>query len=287
MEFTHFLITRFNLRNFPKSSNNTDFDTWASWTRERIDLFKKYCLPSILNQTEKNFTWLIFFDSDTPEEFEDFVHDLEKYSFIQICYSEGSKGFYDNYINEIESRVKGNSPWLITSQLDNDDVLHKQAIEVIQKNFIGKSKYMISLASGYVLDVNRNVLAHYFYPMGPFISIVEAVGSDIVGIFENPHTQWPQLKLKVFTEFYLKFFNEEKRQTRFILDKPLWIQIVHGKNVSNSFYRGLPVTKPNNLSEFSLNTLPDKISLLELPKFWNYVYWKRYFKSWIVKLVAD
>ena len=38
------------------------------WMKHRIELFDKYCYPSIINQTNKNFKWLIFFDGDTTDE---------------------------------------------------------------------------------------------------------------------------------------------------------------------------------------------------------------------------
>lgn len=60
--FHHFLITRFNLRN-PSweltKNNETLLDD--SWMSERIELFKNYCFPSVVNQTNKNFKWLLFF----------------------------------------------------------------------------------------------------------------------------------------------------------------------------------------------------------------------------------
>ncbi len=284
MNFSHFLITQFNLRNFPKSSHRAD-DQWLDWTRNRITLFKTYCLPSILNQTEKNFSWLIYFDSDTPDEFMPFIKELEAYEFIKTCYSEGSEDFFKNYLLEVKRQIKANVQWIITTRLDNDDVLHRSAIDVIQQNVVVKDNFLISLTSGYVLDVERKMLAHYFYPMSPFISLIESVSNNPVGIFVRPHTQWQNLRLFIYKEIYLEFFKPKERQARFILKSPLWIQLVHGKNVSNSFYRGLPVLKSISLSDFGINVSTVKMDLGELPKFWSYVIWKRYFKCLVIKMI--
>lgn len=65
--YEHFVITKFNLRKYCICIE--DINDWIEWTRDRIFLFKTYCLPSFLNQTNKNFTWLIYFDKNTPIEF--------------------------------------------------------------------------------------------------------------------------------------------------------------------------------------------------------------------------
>ncbi len=285
MNFSHFLLTQFNLRNFPKSPAVND--EWVSWTRNRISLFKTYCLPSILNQTKKNFSWLIYFDLSTPSEFKPFIKELEEHNFIKICYCDGSEDFFKNYFKEVKRRIRPDEQWIITTRLDNDDLLHSIAMEIIQQNFIPKDKFLVALSSGYVMDTQRKVLAHYFYPMSPFISLIESCSGNLVGIFARVHTQWPSLRLFVFKEIYLEFFNQTKRQARFVLKYPLWVQLVHGENVSNSFFRGLPVIKSKHLVDFGINIFTIKMKLAEMPKFWNYVIWKRYFKCWVIKTILS
>jgi hypothetical protein len=288
MTFFHFLITQFNLRNFPKSSyEDEDSEQWADWTRERINIFNKFCLPSILNQSKNNFTWLIFFDTSTRTEFNPFINNIKNHKFIKICFCNGYQEFYKKYMEEVHSRIPEYCQWIITTRLDNDDVLHRNAIKVIQNNFVAKEKYLISLASGYILDLNRNVLAHYFYPMSPFISLIESVSKNNIGIFDRPHSQWQTLRLFLWKEIYFEFFRKSKRSSRFILKQPLWIQLFHGKNVSNSFYRGLPVIKSQSLTEFGIEQPSKKLSIRELSKFWDYVHWKRYFKCMIIKLILN
>jgi Putative rhamnosyl transferase len=284
MNFSHFLITQFNLKQSPKSKQGLN-DDWIEWTKNRIELFKGYCLPSIVNQTNKEFTWLIFFDSDTPHQFQSFLNELEEYAFIKICYANGMEDFHLTYMREVETRLKLTDKWIITTRLDNDDMLHQEAIKIIQDNFTGRNGFMISLASGYVLDISEKVLAHYYYPMSPFISIVESVSDSSRGIFLKLHTQWPNLRLFIFREIYIEKFKPSERLARFVLSQPMWIQTFHGKNVSNSFYRGLPVLNDKVLSDFGVNVSTGGMKLKELPRFANYVIWKRYLKSWIVKIV--
>ena len=56
--------------------------------------------------------------------------------------------------------------------------------------------------------------------------------------------------------------------------------------MSNSFYRGLPVIKKRSLRDFGLESENTPSNWTELSKYSNYVKWKRYFKSTIVRLLT-
>lgn len=68
MTFEHYIITRFNLPIFqPKLGGKVYTSCSEEYLHYRFDLFEKYCMPSIINQTCQNFKWLVLFDSHTPE----------------------------------------------------------------------------------------------------------------------------------------------------------------------------------------------------------------------------
>jgi hypothetical protein len=282
MDFLHFVITQFNLRNFQVSDTDR-YERWLRWTRDRIKLFRDYCLPSVLNQSNKDFTWLIFFDTKTPGEFSAFIGELESIPIVQICYSDGSEGFDTGYVKEISKRITNPDKWIMTTRFDNDDSLHKEAIAVLRDNFVPKHKYLISLASGYVLNISDKTVSHYFYPMSPFITLIENAEIEIRGVFEKIHTKWDQLRLFVFKEIWLETVNRKSRMSRFILKEPMWIQTVHGENISNSFFRGLPVLKEIDLSKFSLPITTERLPFKIITRYYNYVIWKRYLKCLIIK----
>jgi len=284
MNFSHFIITQFNLKNFPLSDNN-DSVTWLKWTRSRVELFKEFCLPSIINQTCKGFTWLLYFDVDTPQEFNEFLNELNSLSFIEICYSKGYEDFNLIYTDEVKKRVGKSVKWIITTRIDNDDCLHKDAIKIIQNKFVEKHKFLISLASGYVLNISDRTLSHYFYPMSPFLSLIETTDNEIGGVFEKAHAEWDSLHISISKEIWLNCFNKKARKSQIILNGPLWVQTVHGGNISNSFYRGFPVLKRRDLSVFAINFRNNKQPVTIIRKYCNYVMWKRYLKCLIVKTI--
>lgn len=286
MEYLHLIITQFNLKS-NSLSGNAGYDEWLEWTRNRIRLFRNYCLPSVLNQSCRDFKWLIFFDSGTPEEFSEFLNFLSSFEMIEICYSHGMDDFNENYSKEVRKRIGKTTKWVITTRIDNDDCLHRDAIMYVKDSFVPKHRFLISLASGYVLNIRDKTLSHYFYPMSPFLSLVEDAVKEVEGVFLWGHTKWDNLRLYVFRELWLEYFNRKARNSRFILRKPLWIQTVHGKNISNSFFRGFPVLKEKDLSDFSLNFTTTGLTLKSLPKYCHYVTWKRYMKSLIVKILIN
>ena len=70
MIFEHFIGTRFNLKveSWNKTKNG-NMVLSQEWLNHRFEIFEKYTLSSILNQSSKNFKWCIFFDQDTPNVF--------------------------------------------------------------------------------------------------------------------------------------------------------------------------------------------------------------------------
>ncbi len=286
MNYSHFIITQFNLRNFPLS-NARNYESWVKWTRNRIALFTEYCLPSVLNQSTRDFTWLIYFDADTPQEFNDFIKRLETFPFISICYCRGIEDFNKTYFREVRSRIGESVKWVITTRIDNDDSLHMDAVKVIQQNFTERHKFLISLASGYILNIHDKTLSHYFYPMSPFISLIEDTDKEPEGVFEKIHTRWDSLRLFIIKEIWFEWFNRKARKSRFILKRPMWIQTVHGENVSNSFYRGVPVLGKRDLKDYSVKLTTTGLPIGIIGKYANYVMWKRYFKSLVIKALIN
>ena len=94
--FQHFILTRFNLRkkgwDETKSQSKVLTD---SWMENRLKLFEQYCYSSIKSQTVKNFEWLVFFDTNTPEIYREKINELaSKFSNFIPIYTDGMENFY-------------------------------------------------------------------------------------------------------------------------------------------------------------------------------------------------
>lgn len=276
--FKHVVITRFNLRHTPFSTHSDE--EWIRWTRDRIAIFNTYCLPSFINQTTKRFTWMIYFDKDTPQEFHPFIHQINRLEFIEVLFAEGHDHFLQKCNQDVQ-RIANGEKWIIQTRCDNDDSLHQSAIQNIQSQFRPKDKFMISLVSGYALDASNRRLSHYYNPTSPFISIIEEnKKEEMIGIFNRSHAHWERLKLNVMAEIL-----DKNDDSCFIIRKTCWMQIIHGENVLNNFFWGIPVLASKPLSDFGLKLFTQSQSVFDILKCVRHVQWKNYLKSSIVRML--
>ena len=87
MKYKHYLITRFNLRvqygcKLKDPDNNPMLRIFDDdYLEERFDIFEKYTLPSVKNQINQNFTWVVLFHKNTPNTFLNRINELEKTIF--------------------------------------------------------------------------------------------------------------------------------------------------------------------------------------------------------------
>lgn len=234
--FRHYLITRFNLRkqDWEVTKNNEKLLT-ETWLEDRFWLFENFCLPSVAGQSNKNFQWLLYFDTTTPSEYRKRIEELvQPFSFIKLFYVDGMEAFYPGikkYVNAHAAQI----PYIITSRIDNDDAIHRDFIDEIQKQFHQQRYRVIDCIKGYSLQVSPAVMLgkkeHIF---NPFISLIERN--------ENPQTIWYN---------YHTAWKKERRIT-YITHRRLWIAVIHEKNKVNNFngYGNVPLEKIKN--DFSL-----------------------------------
>ncbi|GHE68605.1 MAG: glycosyltransferase [Bacteroidota bacterium] len=213
----HYLITRFNLKVAGwNSTRDGDPITNTEWLSHRFELFEKYCFPSIRNQSDQDFTWLVFFDSNTPEVFKNRIENFAK-SF---------PNFQPLFISSLQQLIpttkqviakSSSTSFIITSRVDNDDLLHRDYIKVVK--FLAKEEdgLVIDLRKGYQLINNqeKNEIRLYRYKFNPFISLVEH-RSCFKSVMQVNHSDWKRSKSIVV----------EKH-------KRLWIEHVHSKNKLN------------------------------------------------------
>ena len=121
----HYILTRFNLRLWTKDKKRNETRT-DEWLKQRFELFEKICLPSIMNQTNQTFKWIVLFDSETPEFYKKkILHYQNICKLFCPCFVEAYKSryFVSVFREEIQKRIEKNTNFLITTYLDNDDAL--------------------------------------------------------------------------------------------------------------------------------------------------------------------
>jgi|SRR5687768_15659138 len=222
--FIHYLITRFNIKVSQRGPETMDSpDMNLEWLSERMHLFKKYCAPSVLEQVNTKFTWLIYLNPDTP------ITIMQQLEFLIKCNIKTELVFandYEQMIKDIVGKIKNApSPYVITSRLDNDDIISRFFIRDVQKSFKPHHSTIINFNSGFEYSTLDRVLKKWnTRHHNQFISIIEEKEApEIHSIYGFPHWGLPR--------------NSEIIN---ISGQVYWIYLRHDLNYSGSAITGIP-----------------------------------------------
>lgn len=239
IKYKHIIITRFNLPQRWKSDKKGNIVLDTIWLKDRFNLFQNFCLPSMIGQTSKNFEWWVYFDINTESSFKKIIEDFEKkYSNFIAKYEKNYDSFEVNMPIDISNKIKKeNKDWLITTRLDNDDMLAKDTVEILQKKLNYQNNILLEIPWGYTLEMGqKSKLRKVRSQLNPFISYVEKVEIDkvIKSVYFHQHTEWRDIKSVIVT------------------NRPQWVQVIHSKNLINGI-NGEPVSPLNFYSRFIFN----------------------------------
>ena len=252
MEKKHVLITRFNIHYKTKMAEK-GFDTEV-WLDDRFEIFKKYCFPSIINQSKKDFNWFIYADSETTPRVLSELKDLIKpYPHITLIVRVFDNFSVRPYLKEdIQTYLGGDFDFLISSRVDTDDMLHKDYIKLVQSYFNFQEYEALNFNKGIVYDIQTGVTAIKIHKSNAFLSLIEKRNE---GSFKT-----------VFYQMHINFKNEPaKREIK--IKAPMWCVTVHGLNVSTGFYGEIfKFSKPNLAKMFGFK-FQKKPSILNITKF--------------------
>ncbi len=241
----HFLITRFNV--LPEF-DIIDEGSWnREWLTHRFNLFEKFCYPSVLNQSNQNFKWIVFFHSKTPEDFKQKISEYAKWeNFIPVYLDDRYTIEYNRLA--ILNNLSAQPEYLITSRLDSDDAISIEYIETIQNNFAEQEFEFLNFSYGYVLNGGKLYLFKYL--QNPFVSLVERVNELSVNGFKT-----------VLCADHTELYSHGK--VKQIKTETGWMQIIHGKN-NNNRVRGIrqSITKLNHRFIIDIEHLPQEEKLL-------------------------
>lgn len=202
--FEHYIICRYNLTLF--SDNVYKVKDPDGWMQRRRNYFN-WLVVSLGAQTCKDFKFVVLMDKNTPEKY------LNELKSDMSCL-DNYEIFFGNPQKWVASK-EFKTDWIITSRIDCDDYYFETFVEEIQKAFRKEEEVLD------VRGVQYDSIGDEFYtsgravPNSPFISLVETT-EDIKTIFCKPHTNMRDLF-----------------PARFVGEKELYVQVIHGENISN------------------------------------------------------
>lgn len=211
--FKHFILTLFNTR----VSHGQGVLPDPVWMEHRFELFGRFCYPSVRGQRGAEFLWMVFFDAETPPEFRRRIDAFARWDrFIPVFVrGEMSARSFAGMKDRVIGERAGNPEMLVTTLLDNDDALHRDYLARVQAEVRGQKAEVLNVTNGYVLDLGAHRLYSKKDYSNPFLSVIEP--------FDGFQTAWrgPHHLMGSFGP------------VRQLITEPLWLQVVHGRNISN------------------------------------------------------
>ena len=218
-EFQHIIITRFNLRNnnWSNRTKNNALILTESWLENRFKLFENFCFLPVRNQSNTNFQWWVFFDTETPLRFRERISDLERrFDRFTALFVDGM----DAFLPEVQQRMAAfHTAYIITSRLDNDDCLHRDYVEIVQQQFDHQTYLALDIIDGFTLQVQPEVRLGFRKQLyNPFITLIEE-NNNPKSVWDRTHSDW----------------KKEKRLKRLKKER-LWMSVIHQENKVNEYH---------------------------------------------------
>ncbi|PVX29553.1 glycosyltransferase [Sphingomonas pokkalii] len=226
----HVILTRFNIAS---PGREVAIRNSPGWLDRRFGLFEQFCLPSIAGQTERNFHWLIYFDKDTPAEFKERIErDRQIFNFTPLYVAMFDKA---RIAEDVRALAAPGETLIVTTRLDNDDALSADFVARVQAAAPGATaQTVLNFTHGIAMRKGRLYTASDH--SNPFTSLVERDLAKVETIWAKSHHELGD-KWKIVQ----------------VPSPPLWLQVVHGENVTNRI-KGKLVADTDVIDSFKIRS---------------------------------
>lgn len=259
MSYLHCIITRFSYR-FKKDS---PIEPLLSEKRldERIRLFKQYCFPSIINQSNPKFYWIIIVDPALPMKYREQLENLiNEYKDSELYSKKGPRDIWlhtwdwdHNVLGQIDwilqyfvadwnhkqELLEDPSEWknpkyLITTRLDDDDSLVYNFTNIIKSHLtrvpkINDFRYL-SFCNGYHFYSTKKTLRLTKVPMIALgLTLITVIDKYPLCVYLGSHTRIPMFikkpEINKIMEHYVRKNKDYPITRKKILDR---LNVVRG-----------------------------------------------------------
>ncbi|KEO74611.1 glycosyltransferase [Anditalea andensis] len=219
--FKHFIITKINLGYYEKGNKLG----WSpdQWLKYRVDVFIKMCLPSVLNQSCKNFVWIVYLDKRTPESIRSKLKAIQEFhGFVRFHYRRGSfEDIGKHFLSDFQNLIEIRTGYIISTRLDSDDMIHRDFVLQIQSCFKKQVHLAINFNYGGTYLMGRGAFGTAIHKNNPFISLIEEIQNGMIkSVFYKKHMDYSNDPDKL--EIYSRY--------------PMWCMTVHKLNISTGFF---------------------------------------------------
>lgn len=213
----HIVITSFNKQRPPYDKDKAEklYEGSPSWMDERIILFKKYYIPSFLNQSDSDHHNFIMCDTSTPKKYREQFANLEKeHPFLNFIYNReanSDKKTLSLIAERYKQKRNNNSDIVLASRADNDDCVGRDYNLQVKENL--NSREWITFSEGLCINhFNHSQITYFRFPKGPFVSRKTNLNN-----LETPYG----------------WVHHDVPSESIYTNPPIWAQIIHGSNLDN------------------------------------------------------
>ncbi|MBC7402297.1 MAG: hypothetical protein H7279_03855 [Microbacteriaceae bacterium] len=204
----HVLLTRFNLPSLGAESVVRALD---GWLLDRAELFERWCLPSVRAQSNQDFSWVVYFDPESPDWLKERIVDSWAPSTFTPFFRE--EVLRDDLLADIRSVSGGSRKTLLTTNLDNDDGLAADFVDRVQRVAPRDRQSAIYLTNGLIIS-------------GPDLYLRR----DRTNAFCSVAEPWAHAGT-CWVDWHVSL--GQNMPVIEAAGPPAWLQVVHGNNVSN------------------------------------------------------
>lgn len=229
MKIYKYILTRFNLKLWQTDKNSHDTQT-NEWLEQRFRLFEQFTLPSVLNQTDKDFRWIVLFSSDTPTKYKCRIEEIrsrcQQFRAIGVA-PEQSTNFSQIFREVVKSDLDGMPEGIVsTTYLDNDDALSVCYMETVDNiisantRAIAARPTIICFRFGCQYLTEPKIASRASYKRNHFITLAEQSGKNGIKTVYGYGSHY--------------YIGKQNGINKIISTKPdMWLEVIHEKNVIN------------------------------------------------------
>jgi hypothetical protein len=188
---------------------------------QRLELFERFCLPTVRSQSERDFKWLVLFADETPDAVKARVaaYGADWPEFVPVYLPRGASAVGPLVVRPY---LDASPQTLITTRLDNDDGLARDYIAKVRRHAGTNERLVLQFPAGYVWHDERIYLDRQ--QLNAFTTLIEPLphgnADEFNTIYKGSHTELDRLGRLVDVD-----------------DEPGWLQVIHGTNLEN-YVRG-------------------------------------------------
>ncbi|MGL5490433.1 MAG: DUF6270 domain-containing protein [Shewanella sp.] len=233
--FQHIVTTNFGIGIF-------DYE----WLINRLEIFKLTTLTSLSNQSCTNFVWYVFVHRDIPESILGLLEEClkQKNNISSYIVKVPAYDMVHIAVNKIKNEI--DADFLISSRIDDDDLVYENAVYDIQKEALKRKKEhaIIALVTGAdYLPIDDIAIPRNSESIALMLSLVSVKQDNkILSINEFAH----HLVVSTLANRGIdcEYIGIERTE-------PLYLYVKHP--LSDSFYAGARARIINSPQKYSLN----------------------------------